>query len=291
MSCNKNKYYTKYNTDIKSIYGSGVITKRGPPDADKTVGTIREVLVDGIDSTPPLYPRTWDNDPQQTSGYLNDLDYIDYVPDIDKYYYTAQQIDHDIDIVKNKPTKTSITKKNSNQIVKLPPPLITTNPDFEPDNSEYAITNKKDKPNVSNGTNGSNGKKPTDLFKKSNYSISQNDINKSWYDGRYLYTFSPSSLETIYPWATYNLVTPYGNKRDIYNYYQDTGTTKLTSDPLLRDNNPNEKEFFGNSDNKSESKEETKNNKFFDSFKVQDINMMYLALLCLILIIYFIRNK
>ena len=44
---------------------------------------------------------------------------------------------------------------------------------------------------------------------QSQYGIGESDINRNWYDGRYLYTFSPTSLKTIYPWTTYNLLYPF----------------------------------------------------------------------------------
>ena len=94
MFANPSKYYTKYNKNIKDIKGSGVVTPRPPPNTTNTTDTVKETLHDDIIYMPPLYLRTWDNDEQNTNGYLNANDYVDYVPDIDKYYYTTQQLDN-----------------------------------------------------------------------------------------------------------------------------------------------------------------------------------------------------
>jgi hypothetical protein len=268
------KYYTKYNKNIKAIRGSGVVTKRGPPDTNKSYDTIKEVLNDDIQSIPPLYPRTWDNDPQETSGYLNDLDHVDYVPDIDKYYYTAQQMD-EVVLDKSIPTKSKITKKNSNQVIKLPPPLVTTKPDFEPDESEYDIPLKYKKE-----SNKKKSLKNKTDFDSNEFGIGQSDIDRSWYDGRYLYTFNPQSLDTIYPWTNYNLLYPFGGSKDTLKYYRGSNIDKITGDPLLRKDNPEDVENFGNVN---------KNKKTISC--IQDFNILYLSLLCLLLIIYFIKNN
>lgn len=269
-----NKYYTKFNKNIKAIRGSGVVSKRGPPDTNKSYDTIKEVLNDDIQAIPPLYPRTWDNDPQETSGYLNDLDKVDYVPDIDKYYYTAQQMD-EVVLDKSIPTKTKVTKKNSNQVIKLPSPLVTTKPDFNPDDSEYDIPSKykKNSKKISN-------KIKTD-FDNNEFGIGQSDIDRSWYDGRYLYTFNPKSLDTIYPWTNYNLLYPFGGSTDTLKYYTSSNINKITGDPLLRKDNPEDTEYFGNINKK--------NKKTINC--IQDFNILYLSLLCLLLIIYFIKNN
>lgn len=282
MSKDVNKYYTKYNRDIKSIGGSGVITKRGPPDTNETVGTIRQILDDDLEATPPLYPATWQFDADQTSGYLNEYDYLDYVPDIDKYYYTAQQID-DIDVRKIKKKKTNSVKKNNNQIIKLPPQLVTSKPEFKPNDSEYAIP-KSILENINKDYKQINDKNDNkkDVIKKDNnnpeFGIGQNDINRTWYDGRYVYTFSPSSLETIYPWVSYTPVMSYGGPKDSLQFIQDTGTTQISKDQLAKNKN------FDNIENFSTVESVSK-------FNIQNINMLYLALICLLLIIYFIRNK
>ncbi len=303
MSDDSNKYYTKYNRDIKSIRGAGVITKRGPPDTNETVGTIREILDDDLEATPPLYPRTWQYDSEQTSGYLNELDYLDYVPDIDKYYYTSQQID-DIDVRRDKPTKTYIKKINNNEIIQLPPPLVTTKSKFKPDLSEYAITKttskeilktddstkpvksedenikkKKDSTNTRPDSNNNAGED------ESEFGIGQSDINRDWYDGRYAYYFSPNSLKSIYPWASYSPVAPYLGSNQGLQFIQDTQQTNISSSPTQKVDNPNQdqNEFFSNI-----VKDSSKSNYNLD---IQNINMLYLALICLLLIIYFIRNK
>ncbi len=274
-----NKYYTKFNKNIKAIRGSGVVTKRGHPDTNKSYDTIKEVLNDDIQSIPPLYPRTWDNDPQETSGYLNDLDKVDYVPDIDKYYYTAQQMD-EVVLDKSIPTKTKVTKKNSNQVIKLPPPLVTTQPDFNPDDSEYDIPSKY-KDNKDNKANKKKSNKIKTDFDNNEFGIGQSDIDRSWYDGRYLYTFNPKSLDTIYPWTNYNLLYPFGGSTDTLKYYTSSNIDKITSDPLLRKDNPEDTEYFGNINKK--------NKKIINC--IQDFNILYLSLLCLLLIIYFIKNN
>ncbi len=275
-----NKYYTKYNRDIKSIRGAGVITKRGPPNTNKTVGTVREILDEDIQATPPLYPVTWQFDAEQTSGYLNEYDYLDYVPDINKYYYTAQQID-DIDVRKNKKTKTNEIIKNNNEIIKLPPQLVTSKPEFSPNDSEFEIPRKFKENNIKNKkTDNKNTKKSEEEkeFDESDFGIGQNDINRKWYDGRYVYTFSPSTLKTIYPWINYTPVASYGSKKDQLNFLQDSGITKFSQDQLARTTNFDDTENFTNTETESK-------------FNIHNINMLYLALICLLLIIYFIRNK
>jgi hypothetical protein len=96
-----NIYHTKYNNNIKSIRGSGTITKKYPPDTNQTTKEITKKIKKDVNFIPPLQLTTYNINPQDTNGYLNSKDYIDDVDDIDKYYYTSQQIDN-IKIVKNK---------------------------------------------------------------------------------------------------------------------------------------------------------------------------------------------
>jgi len=257
MFTNPSKYYTRYNRNIKGIKGSGVVTPRPPKDSCVTTGTVKETLVDDIEYMPPLYLRTWDNDKQNTNGYLNEKDYVDYVPDIDKYYYTTQQMDNVI--VKDR----SISSKldNSNYPIKLPPPLVTT----------------KNKINIKDY----NIQKDNSILEKeSEYGIGQNEINRNWYDGRYLYTFSPSSLQTIYPWTNYKLIYPFNNQIDTLKYYQDLGVKNITKNALLRSNKNNSNFEIENFDN---------SNNTIKCF--QNYNILYLTILCILIVIYFIRSK
>jgi hypothetical protein len=270
MFSNPSKYYTKYNKNIKAIKGSGVITQRPPKDTSETTGTIKETLHDDIVYMPPLNLRTWDNDEQNTNGYLNSKDYVDYVPDIDKYYYTTQQMDEVV--VKKRSDSNSNDKSDP---IKLPPPLISTKPN-------YIDTSKK-----SNGKNiniNLDSINNIDGNTQSQYGIAENDINRNWYDGRYLYTFSPNSLKTIYPWTTYNLLYPFDSSANTLKYYKNSEISNITGNPLLRENNPNAKEFFEKINNNDT--DDKKNNS-----ESQNYNLLYLTILCILIIIYFIKSN
>lgn len=256
MFTNPSKYYTRYNRNIKGIKGSGVVTSRPPKDSCVTTSTVKETLVDDIEYMPPFYLRTWDNDKQNTNGYLNEKDYVDYVPDIDKYYYTTQQMDN----VTVKDRNISLNLDNSNYPIKLPPPLVTTK------NKIKDSTIKIDNNSI--------------LEKESEYGIGQNDINRNWYDGRYLYTFSPSSINTIYPWTNYKLIYPFDNGSNTLKYYQDLGVKNITKNSLLRLNNDNSNSVIENFDN---------SNNTIKCF--QNYNILYLTILCILIVIYFIRSK
>lgn len=291
MFTNPSKYYTRYNRNIKAIKGSGVITPRPPKDSDQTTGTVKETLVNDIQYMPPFYLRTWDNDEQNTNGYLNEKDYVDYVPEIDRYYYTTQQMDKVV--VKDRKFK---GPNDPDYPIKLPPPLVTTPAD------SYIKNNKFNKFNNINNINKINGKNNDKSFDKSNnksneqdilnkeseYGIGQGDINRKWYDGRYLYTLSPSSLKTVYPWTTYNLLYPFNSAADNLQYYQDSGVKNITGDPLARPNkNPiNEKLVEENFDNSTDS-----NNDNYTTTCIQNYNILYLTILCILIVIYFVRSK
>lgn len=270
MFTNPSKYYTRYNRNIKGIKGSGVVTPRPPKDSDQTTGTVKETLVDDIQYMPPFYLRTWDNDEQNTNGYLNEKDYVDYVPEVDRYYYTTQQMDKVV--VKDRKFKGPY---DPDFPIKLPPPLVTTPADSYIKND--------------NNLKKNNGKVKFDekdiLNKESEYGIGQADINRKWYDGRYLYTLSPTSLKTVYPWTTYNLLYPFNNAADTLQYYQDSGLKNITGDPLARPNkrpvNVNlVKENFDNSENTDNS-----------TACIQNYNILYLTILCILIVIYFVRSK
>jgi hypothetical protein len=97
---------------------------------------------------------------------------------------------------------------------------------------------------------------------------------------RYLYTFSPSSLNTIYPWTNYKLIYPFNNQLDTLKYYQDLGVKNITKNALLRSNKNNSNLGIENFDN-------TNNN--IECF--QNYNILYLTILCILIVIYFIRSK
>ncbi len=280
MFSNPSKYYTKYNKNIKSIKGSGVVTSRPPKDSDQTTGTIKQTLHDDIAYMPPFYLRTWDNDKQNTNGYLNEKDYVDYVPDIDRYYYTTQQMD-----------KATIREKGSNKpyeksSIKLPPPLVTSKPTNSNKQPKVIVNNYISK-NKSDKTDKPDKIKYSDDnidSSTSQYGIGESDINRTWYDGRYLYTFSPSSLETIYPWVNYNLLYPFNQNKDTLQFYQNANIDKITGDPLLRDNSPNSMEYFDNLDNKKKTTLE-------NIYCMQNYNILYLTILCILIVIYFIKTK
>ncbi len=272
MFSDPSKYYTKYNKNIKAIKGSGVITQRPPKDTSETTGTVKETLHDDIVYMPPLNLRTWDNDDQNTNGYLNSNDYVDYVPDIDKYYYTTQQMDKVV--VKKR------SDSNSNDPadpIKLPPPLISTKPN-------YIDTNKKSNgKNININLNDLNSINNIDGNTKSQYGIGESDINRNWYDGRYLYTFSPTSLKTIYPWTTYNLLYPFDSPANTLKYYQNSEISNITGNPLLRENDPNSKDFFENINDDPEDKK--------NKSESQNYNLLYLTILCVLIIICFIKSN
>ncbi len=272
MFSDPSKYYTKYNKNIKAIKGSGVITQRPPKDTSETTGTVKETLHDDIVYMPPLNLRTWDNDEQNTNGYLNSNDYVDYVPDIDKYYYTTQQMDKVV--VKKR------SDSNSNDPadpIKLPPPLISTKPN-------YIDTNKKSNgKNININLNDLNSINNIDGNTKSQYGIGESDINRNWYDGRYLYTFSPTSLKTIYPWTTYNLLYPFDSPANTLKYYQNSEISNITGNPLLRENDPNSKDFFENINDDPDDKK--------NKSESQNYNLLYLTILCVLIIICFIKSN
>jgi len=271
MFTNPSKYYTKYNKNIKDIKGSGVVTPRNPPDTDNTTDTIKETLHDDIIYMPPLYLRTWDNDEQNTNGYLNQNDYVDYVPDIDKYYYTTQQMDN---VIVKKRTNKNLN--NPNDPIKLPPPLITTKPNIIKNKKSNKESNKDSNKDSINNIDGDTS---------SQYGINTSDINRNWYDGRYLYTFSPSSLNTIYPWATYNLLYPFDSQSNNLKYYKNSEISNITGNPLLRENNPDVKENFESQNLPNPlTKSET-------TSCLQNYNIIYLTILCILIIIYFIKSK
>ena len=265
MFANPSKYYTKYNKNIKDIKGAGVVTPRSPKDTNNTTDTIKETLHDDIIYMPPLYLRTWDNDEQNTNGYLNANDYVDYVPDIDKYYYTTQQIDKVV--VKKRSEKNS---NNPSDPIKLPPPLVTTKPNIIKKNKDKINNNQIQ---TDYNYNNIDGNAPPE------FGINTTNINKNWYDGRYLYTFSPSSLNTIYPWTTYNLLYPFDSPSNTLKYYQNSDISDITGNPLLRANNPNQIENFESS------------NSSVQTPCTQNYNVLYLTILCVLIIIYFIKSK
>jgi hypothetical protein len=248
MFNNPSKYYKKYNRNIIGIKGSGEITQREPKDTNKRTDTIKEILVDDIDYAPPLFLRTWDNDPQNTNGYLNDKNYINYVPELNKYYYAGQEINK-LDIIKNIKNKNIKIVDNP---ISLPPPLVTTSP---------IINKKKIK------------KEKLLINNSSEFGIDESDVNKNWYDGRYLYTFSPASLNTIYPWTNYNLLYPYNNVKNTLDFNKDSNILKITGNPLLRQN---QIENFNNVP---------------DTQCIVNHNMLYLTILIILIIIYFIRSR
>ncbi len=275
MFSNPSKYYTKYNRNIKSIRGSGVVTPRPPKDTDKTTDDIKETLHDNIAYMPPLYVRTWDNDKQNTNGYLNEKNYVDYIPENDRYYYTTQQMD-----------KVTIRERGSNKpykkdSIQLPPPLVTTKT-----TTKTKLRTKSD----------SKSKKSNEKIEfaddnidssSDQYGIGETDINRTWYDGRYLYTFSPSSLETIYPWTNYNLLYPFSRNKDTLKFYQNSNIDKITGDPLLRDNKANTMEYFDNTNDKSKIEKST----IEKIYCMQNFNILYLTILCILIVIYFIKSR
>ncbi len=293
MFSDPSKYYTKYNKNIKAIKGSGVVTPRPPKDCNCTTGTVKETLHDDIVYMPPLYLRTWDNDEQNTNGYLNSNDYVDYVPDIDKYYYTTQQMG---DVIVKKRSDSNLN--DPSDPIKLPPPLISTKPN-------YIDTNKKSKGkniniNLNDLDSFNNNINNIDGNTKSQYGIGESDINRNWYDGRYLYTFSPTSLKTIYPWTTYNLLYPFDNPSNTLKYYQNSEISNITGNPLLRENDPNAKEFFDNSTSNNQDNQDNQDNKNIkedkkkdkvDNSDSQNYNLLYLTILSVLIIIYFIKSN
>ena len=295
MFSNPSKYYTKYNKNIKAIKGSGVITQRPPKDTSETTGTVKETLHDDIVYMPPLNLRTWDNDDQNTNGYLNSNDYVNYVPDIDKYYYTTQQMGDVIvkkrsdsnadgislsfgDVKHHKQSKIAEHSEMALPFdpIKLPPPLISTKPN-------YIDSSKKTKSKNINLDSINN----IDGNTQSQYGIGENDINRNWYDGRYLYTFSPNSLKTIYPWTTYNLLYPFDSPANTLKYYQNSEISNITGNPLLRENDPRDKEFFENINKNNNDNTDDKANKS----ESQNYNLLYLTILCVLIVIYFIKSN
>jgi hypothetical protein len=271
MFTNPSKYYTKYNKNIKDIKGSGVVTPRGPRDTNNTTDTVKETLHDDIIYMPPLYLRTWDNDEQNTNGYLNQNDYVDYVPDIDKYYYTTQQLDNVV--VKKRSEKNS---NNPTDPIKLPPPLVTTKPNIIFNNKSKINNNQIQTQTQSQSQsdyNNIDGNAPSD------FGINTTNVNKNWYDGRYLYTFSPSSLNTIYPWTSYKLLYPFDSPSNTLKYYQNSDITDITGNPLLRANNPKQIEKFESTNSSEKTSCST------------DYNILYLTILCVLIIIYFIKSN
>lgn len=277
MFSNPSKYYSKYNKNIKAIKGSGVVTPRPPKDTSDTTGTVKETLHEDIMYMPPLYLRTWDNDEQNTNGYLNSSDYVNYVPDIDKYYYTTQQLDK-VDVKK----RSDFDQSDPSDPIKLPPPLVTTRPNYVKNNTSKSSSDINIDLNSINNIDGNTN---------SQYGIGSTDINRNWYDGRYLYTFSPTSLKTIYPWTTYNLLYPFDSSSNTLKYYQNAEISNITGNPLLRDTDPFAKEGFSSTEITTNTNNISNKTKEELDETSRNYNLLYLTILCVLIIIYFIKSN
>jgi len=198
-------YTNKYNDNIKSYKGFGVVTPRFTKDL-KYKNQITKLTDKNLTYNPPLYETSSDNDPQDTNGYLNSKNYIVVPKTIDNYYYTSQQMDK----VDN---KCNYNKKNP---FKFPPPLVTTevkksNIDSESESKSKLKKNKSELQPV----------------------ISDKLINKAWYDGRYLYSFEPRYNDVIKPNRIYTWTYPFMPNTD--NYYRDDIQQRGNS-PIIFDN-------------------------------------------------------
>jgi hypothetical protein len=194
-------FTNKYNNDIKSYKGFGVVTPRYT-DKLNYKNEVTNLTDKNLDYTPPLFETSFNNNPQDTNGYLNSENYIKVPKTINNYYYTAQQSDK-VD---------KFPKYDKTNPYKFPPVLVTTE----------IIKEKKNKNNLKNN-NKNNSKKDNNKNKESynnkNAVLSNKLINKSWYDGRYLYSFEPRYNDVIKPDRIYTWSYPFMPNTD--NYYRD----------------------------------------------------------------------
>jgi len=221
----------KYNNDIKSYKGFGVVT----PRYEKNLNYKSEItnLTDkNLDYTPPLFEVSYKNNPQNTNGYLNSKNYIKIPKTIDNYYYTSQQMDK-IDKYPN------YDKKN---LFKFPPVLITTKASSIDDKNKSLKDDSKDsnddkKKILKNNKDDKDNKKNK---KKEDSVLSNKMINKNWYDGRYLYSFEPRYNDVINKNRLYTWSYPFMPNTDNY-YRDDINDTKLS--PIIFDTPDNYEEL------------------------------------------------
>jgi len=296
----------KYNNDIKSYKGFGVVT----PRYEKNLNYKSEItnLTDkNLDYTPPLFNVSYKNHPQDTNGYLNSKNYIKVPKTIDNYYYTSQQIDK-IDKYPNYDKKS---------LLKFPPVLITTKPyinnkskkdldskdskdlDSKDDKDSKDSKNCKDdkddkdskdsKDSKSNNNKNSKSKKSKNSKSKNskNAVLSDRLINKKWYNDRYLYSFEPRYNDVINKNRLYTWSYPFMPNTDNY-YRDDINDSKLS--PIIFDTPDNYEELPDYDDDSSniEKIEE------FESIKNNDNSNFifgFVLLTSLIMIRLIIRKK
>lgn len=87
-------YYSNYNSNIKSIRGSGNITPRDPPNQIYTTDTIKNTFNKNLQITPPLFTKTAAKSKINNNGYLVDIDYVDNTNLIKDKYYPTQQLNN-----------------------------------------------------------------------------------------------------------------------------------------------------------------------------------------------------
>jgi len=226
--------YNKYNNDIKSYKGFGVVTPRYS-DKLNYKNEITNLTDKNLDYTPPLFETSYKNNPQDTNGYLNSKNYIKVPKTINNFYYTSQQSDK-IDKYPN------YDKKNP---FKFPPVLVTTevikdkkinkNNKNNKNNNNKEIDNDRDDDSADNTDDSDNNVKlkKNSKFENKNAVLSNKLINKAWYDGRYLYSFEPRYNDVIKPDRIYTWSYPFMPNTD--NYYRDDIQEKGNS-PIIFEN-------------------------------------------------------
>ena len=272
---NPNKYYSKYNDNIKSYKGFGSVRDRQPPDEKSTTSTIKPIFQKDIQIIPPLFQRTIDVNPQYSNGNLNVDNYVNYEPEINKYYYVSQQMDKP-KILKDAPMKYK-KKLNLENPIQMPPPLVTTPP------HQYLLKNlikseSKNNINFEKSENSDNS--------QTNTVLSNQLINKARYGDRYLYTFEPRYNSVIKPQRAYTWMYPFSPNTD--NYFRDDINTSYKS-PILFNNLPDYSPLpdYNSSSSNIDSIDyfNTDNGSVLDDFnKNKDLVIIIIILLIIIII-------
>ena len=273
------KYYNKYDKNIKAIMGGGVITPSNPPNTQSTTDTITNTWKKNIIPVPPLYKTKYYSNPDLTSGYLNEHNYIDSDDYISNYYYPSQQIDSVNFINKN----TNIDKKNNidkQNPIKLPPPLITTKPvksDKSDKSDKYVKSKKKNtKKNilVEIDKMNDNEQKITNKLTDFDHTLLNFIKNNSLYDGKYIYTIeNEHDLDNNDDLVKLKNISflPIDNKLILLNYNDNDNNNQIV---------PNDLEEFNCVDNKNRVQNKNSIN-----------NVILLVILFILLIIYFSKYQ
>ena len=265
-------FTNKYDNNIKSYKGFGVVTPRYEKKDLNYKSEINNLTDKNLDYTPPLFNTSYKNNPQDTNGYLNSKNYIKVPKTTDNYYYTSQQMDK-ID---------KYPKYDKKNPFKFPPVLISTKVKKINDESEKkkSKNNKNDK-NDKNDKNNKNNKNN----KNDNEVLSNKLINKKWYNDRYLYSFEPRYNDVIKRDRLYTWSYPFMPNTD--NYYRDDIKERGIS-PIIFKNTDNA-EPLPDYDNDSSNIENIEN---FEGIETDsNYKFIYVLLISCVIITIIIKNK